>query len=86
MFFKGALLIENAGLKVPKPDKLVFPTELLRRFEREPSFRAAFEALTPGRQRGFTIYFSAPKGADARERRIEKHAQRILDGKGIHDR
>jgi len=85
-YIREAIEIENAGLKVTKSDKLVFPEELLGRFERDPSFKAAFEALTPGRQRGYNIYFSAPKGADARERRIEKHAQRILDGKGIHDR
>ncbi len=85
-YIREAIEIENAGLKVTKTDKLVFPEELLGRFERDPSFKAAFEALTPGRQRGYNIYFSAPKGADARKRRIEKHAQRILDGKGIHDR
>lgn len=83
---REAIEIEKAGLKVPRPTKLVYPRELQTRFEEDPSFKAAFEALTPGRQRGYNIYFSAPKGAEARERRIEKHVQNILDGKGLHDR
>lgn len=82
-----AIEIEEAGLTVEKPDReLVLPQELLTRFRSDKAFAAAFFALTPGRQRGYNIYFSAPKGAEARERRIEKYRRAILDGKGFHDR
>lgn len=85
-YVREAIEIEKAGLKVAKPDKPVFAEELVAKLERDPSFKAAFEALTPGRQRGYNIYFSAPKGTEARQRRIDKYAQKILDGKGFHDR
>jgi uncharacterized protein YdeI (YjbR/CyaY-like superfamily) len=85
-YAREAIEIEEAGLKVTRTSDPVWPDELLARFERDPSFKAAFEALTPGRQRGYTIYFSAPKGAEARERRINKCAPKILDGKGLQDR
>ena len=47
--------------------------------------KSAFEALTPGRQRGYLLYFSGAKQAKTREARIEKHLQKILDGKGLDD-
>ena len=47
---------------------------------------AAFDALTPGRQREYNLYFSDAKQARTREARVEKHARKILDGKGLRDR
>ncbi|MCY9268240.1 YdeI/OmpD-associated family protein, partial [Bacillus licheniformis] len=50
-----------------------------------PALKAAFEALTPGRQRAYILYFSKPKQSKTRESRIEKYTQQILDGKGLND-
>ena len=50
-----------------------------------PSFKTAFESLTPGRQRAYHLYFSAPKQSKTREARIEKYIQQILNGKGLND-
>jgi uncharacterized protein YdeI (YjbR/CyaY-like superfamily) len=47
--------------------------------------KTAFEALTPGRQRAYLLYFSAPKQSKTRESRIEKYMQQILNGKGLND-
>jgi uncharacterized protein YdeI (YjbR/CyaY-like superfamily) len=50
-----------------------------------PDLKTAFEALTPGRQRGYLLYFSTPKRSTTRETRIEKSIQRIFEGKGLND-
>lgn len=52
----------------------------------DPPLKAAFEALTPGRQSGYNLCFSAPKQSATRARRIEKAVPRILKGKGLRDR
>ena len=85
---QNAIEVERAGLKVDFREKseLVFADELLAKMEAAPDFKAAFEALTPGRQRGYNLFFSAAKQSKTRSARIEKHAARILEGKGIHDR
>ena len=85
---QNAIEVERAGLKVDFREKseLVFADELLAKMEAAPDFKAAFEALTPGRQRGYNLFFSAAKQSKTRAARIEKHAARILEGKGIHDR
>ncbi len=81
-----AIEVERAGLDVPRltnPEPL--PPELEQRFTMDPTLQAAFEALTPGRQRGYVLYFSAPKKAITREKRIEQCAAKILNGEGLHD-
>ena len=85
---QNAIEVERAGLKVDFREKseLVFADELLAKMEADPRFKAAFEALTPGRQRGYNLFFSAAKQSKTRAARIEKHAARILEGKGMHDR
>ncbi len=85
---QNAIEVERAGLKVDFREKseLVFADELLAKMEADPDFKTAFEALTPGRQRGYNLFFSAAKQSKTRAARIEKHAARILEGKGIHDR
>ena len=81
-----AVEVELAGLEVgPAPD-LVLVEELQHRLDLDPTLKAAFEALTPGRQRGYNLFFSDAKQAKTREARIEKHVRRILEGKGLRDR
>lgn len=82
-----AVEIENAGLKVDfrQKNELVYPEELLRQFKSNNELKKAFEALTPGRQRGYILFFTAAKQSQTRTSRIEKSIQSIMHGKGIHD-
>ncbi len=82
-----AIEIEKTGEKIDlrKNDNLDFPEELLLKFDAFPKFRIAFEQLTPGRQRGYNLHFSAAKSSKSRTNRIEKYMDKILSGKGIHD-
>ena len=82
-----AVEIEKAGLKVEpkKHSEYNVPDELKNQFKQKPDFKKAFEALTPGRQRGYLLYFSDSKQSKTREARIEKYTQRIISGKGIND-
>ncbi|MFC1618906.1 YdeI family protein [Candidatus Neomarinimicrobiota bacterium] len=83
-----AIEVEKAGLKVAFKDTSEYkmPEELQAKFDEIPAFRTAFEALTPGRQRAYLLYFSAPKQSKTRESRVEKYMQQILSGKGLNDR
>ncbi len=85
-YVREAVANEAAGRKVTSSPELVLPAELLEKLAAAPAFKAAFEALTPGRQRGYCLYFSGAKGAEARRRRIDKYTPRILEGRGLHDR
>jgi uncharacterized protein YdeI (YjbR/CyaY-like superfamily) len=81
-----AIGVEEAGLDVgPAPDP-EFVEELRNRLDRDPTLKAAFDALTPGRQREYNLYFSSAKQATTREARVEKYVPSILDGKGLRDR
>jgi uncharacterized protein YdeI (YjbR/CyaY-like superfamily) len=82
-----AIEIEKAGLQVnnSKNIALVYPEELQNKFNENPDLKKAFEALTPGRQRAYHLYFTEAKQNKTRENRIEKYLQRILNGKGMHD-
>jgi len=82
-----AIEVERAGLKVEyKASKeLVYAEELQNKFNENPAFKSAFEALTPGRQRAYNLYFSNPKQSKTREARVEKYIQNILNGKGLND-
>jgi uncharacterized protein YdeI (YjbR/CyaY-like superfamily) len=82
-----AIEIEKAGLKpaLEKSVALAFPEELLQILDKDADFKAAFTALTPGRQRGYNLFFTAAKQPATRISRIEKYRQQILDGKGIND-
>ena len=82
-----AIEIEKAGLKVnfKNNTELELVDELQNALDKNPDLKIAFLALTPGRQRAYNLYFSAPKQSKTRETRIEKYTQRILDGKGIND-
>lgn len=83
-YIHEAIEVEKAGLKVDFKKEPV-PEELQQKMDELPAFKTAFNALTPGRQRAYILYFSAPKQSKTRVSRIEKYMQRILDGKGMHD-
>ncbi len=81
-----AIEVEEAGLKVVlKKDPEPIPAEFKKKLDKRPSLKAAFEALTPGRQRAYILYFSAPKQSKTREARVEKYIKQILDGKGFNE-
>lgn len=86
-YIKEAIELEKSGAKVElkKPSELKLPEELEKKLSKTPALRKAFYALTPGRQRGYLIYFSQAKQSATREARIEKCAKRILEGKGLQD-
>lgn len=86
-YIAEAVAVENAGLQVPykKTAEFDMPEEFLKQMEETPSLQDAFEALTPGRQRGYLLYFSQPKQAKTRMARVEKYVQHILNGKGLDD-
>lgn len=82
-----AIEVEKAGLEVVfKKNTEPFPKELENKLAEDPAFKAAFEALTPGRQRGYVLHFSQPKQSTTRESRIEKCIPKIMEGKGFNDR
>jgi uncharacterized protein YdeI (YjbR/CyaY-like superfamily) len=86
-YIKEAIAVENAGLKVEfkKPAEFTIPEEFQNVLDEMPELKTAFYNLTPGRQRGYILYFSAPKQSKTRESRIEKCTQQILNGKGLND-
>lgn len=81
-----AIDVEEAGLTVGPAPELVLVEQLQNRLNEDPEFKIAFEALTPGRQREYNLYFSSAKQAKTRESRINKYSQKILAGKGLRDR
>ncbi len=82
-----AVAVEKAGLKVKfkKTTEFDIPEEFQNKLDEVPSLKTAFEALTPGRQRAYILYFSTPKQSKTRESRVEKCTQQILNGKGLND-
>ncbi|MDN3581463.1 YdeI/OmpD-associated family protein [Mucilaginibacter flavus] len=82
-----AIEVEKAGLKVAlkKTTEFKMAEEFQVKLDAMPVLKTAFEALTPGRQRGYLLYFSAAKQAKTREQRVEKYIPHILDGKGLDD-
>lgn len=83
-----AIEIEKSGLKVEmkKTREYDIPEELQRKLDSDEEFKTAFEALTPGRKRGYYLHFSAPKQSKTREARIEKFTPAIFEGKGFQDK
>jgi uncharacterized protein YdeI (YjbR/CyaY-like superfamily) len=82
-----AIEVEKAGLKVnfKKTTEFIIPEEFQNKLDEIPALKTAFDALTPGRQRAYVLYFSAPKQSKTRESRVEKCMQQILSGKGLND-
>ena len=82
-----AIAIEESGKKIEfKKNPEPIPDELLQAFEQNPAFKKAFYSLTPGRQRGYIIYFSQAKQSQTRISRIEKYKEYILNGIGLNDK
>ena len=86
-FIFEALEVEKAGLRIryKKTAEYIIPEEFQKKLDEIPVLKAAFEALTPGRQRAYIFYFSQPKQSKTRESRIEKYMPQILKGKGLND-
>ncbi|MDQ3682162.1 MAG: DUF1801 domain-containing protein [Bacteroidota bacterium] len=82
-----AIEVEKAGLQVDfkKTTEFTIAEEFQNKLDKTPALRTAFDALTPGRQRAYMLYFSAPKQSKTRESRVEKCMKQILKGKGLND-
>ena len=86
-YIKEAVAVEKAGLKVAlkKTSEFKMPEEFKSKLDKVPALKTAFEALTPGRQRGYLLYFSGAKQSSTRAARVEKCLPQILKGKGLDD-
>lgn len=86
-YIKEAIEVERSGAKVPmkKTSEYKVPEEFQNILDENPKLKKAFEALTPGRQRGYLLYFSQAKLAKTRLDRIKKYTPQILKGKGWND-
>ena len=86
-FIYEAIEVEKAGLKVhlKKTTEFIVPEEFQNKLDEIPALKTAFDALTPGRQRAYILYFSQPKQSKTRESRVEKCMQQIFNGKGLND-
>ncbi len=84
-YLAEAIDVEEAGLAVGPTPESAYVDELAERLDTDPSFRAAFESLTPGRRRAYQLYFADAKRSETRVARIDKHHDRILAGKGLRD-
>jgi uncharacterized protein YdeI (YjbR/CyaY-like superfamily) len=82
-----AIEVERAGLKVKlkKTSAFNMPEEFKKKLDKNRALKTAFNALTPGRQRAYMLYFSAPKQSKTRVSRVEKYTLQILNGKGLND-
>lgn len=78
---------EEAGLKIEfkKTSEYTLPEELIDTFQKDQTYKEAFDSLTPGRQRGYILHFEQAKQSTTRYSRIEKQRDRILAGKGLQD-
>lgn len=86
-YIAEAIHLEKAGSKVTlkQTSAYTIPAEFRIQLDKNPSLKSAFEALTPGRQRAYIFYFSAPKQSKTRESRVAKYVPQILRGKGLND-
>jgi len=86
-YIREAIDVEKAGSKVTlkKTPQFKIADEFREELEKNPALKKAFKALTPGRQRGYLLYFSQPKQAKTRAARVEKSVPQILRGKGLND-
>jgi len=86
-YIKEAIAAEKAGLEVTykKTSEFAVPEEFRNKLAKDSALKVAFEALTPGRQRGYLLYFSGAKQSETREARIEKCIPLIFDGIGLQD-
>ena len=82
-----AIEVEKAGLevKLKKTSEFDMPEELQKKMDSDTEFKSAFEALTPGRQRGYMLHISQAKQSKTRITRIEKSIPKIFEGKGHNE-
>jgi uncharacterized protein YdeI (YjbR/CyaY-like superfamily) len=82
-----AIEVESLGLNVKRTNvaEMKIPEELKEKFGKDPKFERAFKSLTPGRQKGYLLYFAKAKRSVTRVSRIEKYQDRIMKGKGMQD-
>jgi len=86
-YMHDAIEVEKSGVRVDfkKTEDFEVPEEFTAKLAEMPDLKAAFEALTPGRQKGYLLHFAGAKQAKTREARIEKYVPKILEGKGLDD-
>ncbi len=86
-YINEAIAVEKSGAKVPMKSAAQFetPLEFQQRLDDDPALAEAFHALTPGRQKGYLLYFAGAKQSATRTMRVEKHVPRILKGLGLED-
>lgn len=86
-YANNGIAVEKAGLEVDfkRSTEFAIPEELQKKLDELPTLKEAFEALTPGRQRAYALYFTGPKQTKTREQRVERSIPRILAGKGLND-
>jgi uncharacterized protein YdeI (YjbR/CyaY-like superfamily) len=87
-YVREAIAVEKAGLRIERKRTSDFPVpeELKERFRKDPRFKHAFEALTPGRQRSYLYHFAAAKQSTTRAARVEKAMPAIFAGRGFLER
>jgi uncharacterized protein YdeI (YjbR/CyaY-like superfamily) len=85
-YAREAIEIERAGRSLEQATEPEYPHELMGKFAADPDFKAAFDRLTPGRQRGYLLHFSAARQSKTRLARIEKYRRHIISGKGFQER
>jgi uncharacterized protein YdeI (YjbR/CyaY-like superfamily) len=86
-YIREAIAVEKSGAKVRMRSAAQFdvPEEFQKRLDGDPKLAKAFQALTPGRQKGYLLHFAGAKQSATRAARVEKHAPRILSGLGLDD-
>jgi len=86
-YIQNAIDVEKSGARVDfkETEEFEIPEEFQNKMDEVPALRYAFDALTPGRQRGYLLYFADARQAKTRESRIKKYMPKILDGKGLKD-
>ena len=86
-YVKQAIQVEKDGLTVDFKAKreLELPQELTQILKKDKKLAKAFEALTPGRQRGYVLHFTGAKQSQTRTARIEKCIPKILAGVGMNE-
>jgi len=86
-YVREAIRVEASGQKIDfkETEEFEMPEELVNKMDEVPALRYAFDSLTPGRQRGYILYFAGARQAATRAARIEKYLPKILDGKGLKD-
>ena len=86
-YLKNAVEVEKSGVKIEMKKTIEYkmPDEFKSALSEMSELKRAFEKLTPGRQKGYLLYFSSAKQSKTINDRIEKYIPKILEGKGLED-